>query len=79
MTIVLVSCFALVAHAATDWDDLKSAGLAKNVRLEPPEYAQEEGVLRAAGDLLAAHLEDRPTLARLSVYNPKAIKLNLRI
>ena len=78
-TIMVVSCFALVAHAATDWDDLTSLGLHKTVRLEPTEYGQEDSALKAGADLAAVHLDERSIGTFLSVDNPKTIKLHLRI
>ncbi len=79
VAIIAAGCFALVAHGATDWDDVKSAGLQKNSRLEPPEYGQEDSAIKATAGPVVAQWEDEAIPTSASVGSSLNIKLNLRI
>ena len=79
VAIIAAGCFALVAHAATDWDDLKCMGLQKNVPLEPPEYGQEDSAVKATAGPAVAQWEDEAIPASTSIDSSQNIKLNLRI
>ncbi len=79
VAIIAAGCFALVAHGATDWDDVKSAGLQKNIRLEPPEYGQEDSAIKATAGPVVAQWEDGVIPASTSIDSSQNIKLDLRI
>jgi hypothetical protein len=77
--IIAVGCLSFVAHAATDWDDLKWQASSTSVRLEPPEYGMVKAIVFSFEDPRMASSEGGSDSASASRHGVNNVEINLRI